>query len=203
MEIINPHISEKEALRSMEEISAKLGKSGFGPHKSQTSDSLQSASTQVPGNNQDYEIYNKEVENLDPDYTLVQPYRTVLVRCFCLLDEVTENNLIIPKSSFKKAKAEKHSQFANQYEHLTKYPFSNKAIVVSSGNNDFKTGDIVLLNKRAIDTLIHLEDGYEKPVNQFTLTGDDMPTIPGKHFGYLMLDPYSHIVAFLNKPSNV
>lgn len=135
--------------------------------------------------------YNKNVTTLDPDYVNVIPTHDILVRCF-LHEPEKFGEVIMP---YKQLVPVPTKSGVGSYEELeSDFPYRMKAIIVSAPeSNSLKSGDIVVLSRKAIqmnvigngpNRQIMVDQGFVHPDSNL----QELPTDPtSKHYGYCMV----------------
>jgi hypothetical protein len=145
--------------------------------------------------------YNNNIRNLDSTYMNVKPLNKVLVRVFLLEPSKTEGGLLIPQKQVLPVPT--NSGVGSLMEIESPYPYSNKAIVVSTPSaTSLKVGDIVQLESAPVriagsghNASVVVPNGYMHP-NANTII---LPTDPSNmHYGYLLV-PSFDIMAVINE----
>lgn len=149
--------------------------------------------------------YNKNIGNLDPDYASVMPMARVIVRCYHLEAERTENGVYtaprIPVKQYTQNGVGVNATFDSPW------PFSTKAVLVAApsymtSQGVFRIGDILQVHKEVVmaakpsaDADFELPFGYTLPDYY-----DFQPptSVENKHFGYLAFDP-KYIITILEQ----
>lgn len=146
--------------------------------------------------------YNKNITNLDPEYTSVIPYTKILVRLFLRPMQKDENGFILPQERMLRVPT---TAGVGDYAHIPDpYPFANKAIVVATPEtSSFTPGDVVLLTHNQTGVVNKGQDGMVVVPNAFIhpdLSSDlEMPLDPSKRtYGYVWVNSQD-INGFLSK----
>lgn len=149
--------------------------------------------------------YNKDILNLDEQYTSVQPLHEILVR-FYLHEPTVIGSMVMP---FKTHVPVPTKSGVGNYEELeSDYPFQLKGVVISAPeSNPLKAGDVIYLSRKAIqmnvigtgaNRRIIVDQGFIHPDSQL----HDIPTDPSNpHYGYGLVQ-YHDIKAKLNGKKN-
>lgn len=144
--------------------------------------------------------YNKNITNLDEDYTKLTPVYDVLVRVFAIEPEITKEGIYIPHTEVLAIPTK--NGMANLYEVPSPFPYSTKAVVVSSCDDKFKQGDIVqvapvsvkpLVQGTAENAIVVMPKGYVHPDSKLKQVPKD---ITSKHYGYILVAPFDVKIKF-------
>jgi len=137
--------------------------------------------------------YNKNILELDPEYTKLKPMQKVLVRVFLKELRKTEDGLYLPNTEFVRLKTHAGVGYVGEVE--SPFPYSQKAVVVSVPDSvtTIKSGDIVYLSNKPIQAVpdgsgnearITIPNAFIHPE-----LGDDLSTNPNDRlYGYLQVN---------------
>lgn len=135
--------------------------------------------------------YNKNLDNLDPQYTSIKPLHEILVR-FYLHEPTKVGSLVMPFKQVIPTQTKSGIQGYSEVE--SDFPFRLKAIVVSAPeSNPLKPGDKVILSRRAIqmnvigtgaNAKITVDQGFVHPDSML----HECPTdVTNQHYGYALV----------------
>lgn len=135
--------------------------------------------------------YNKNLDNLDPQYTSIKPLHEILVR-FYLHEPTKVGSLVMPFKQVIPTPSKSGIQGYSEVE--SDFPFRLKAVVVSAPeSNPLKPGDKVILSRRAIqmnvigtgaNAKITVDQGFVHPDSML----HECPTdVTNQHYGYALV----------------
>lgn len=139
--------------------------------------------------------YNKELEDLDPDFASFKPTSKVLVRAAVVEPFVDESGLIYANMA---TVAVNTPNGMTHKEIEQPYGFANLAVVVAAPEHSpYKQGDKVMLSFKAIqcESFGNTKIGFKiVPANAFlkpTVINSEIPKkVTEKDFGYLLVNAY-------------
>lgn len=142
--------------------------------------------------------YNKNIQNLDTDYSSITPTSKVLVRVFLLEPYTTDNGILEPHTQLLRVPT--NSGYGSTVSLESPFPYSNKAVVVAvpPSFSMIKPGNIVQLETNPIKPIVtgsganasvHVPFAYMHPsAPSFEIPRDSRD----KHYGYLLI-PFHEI----------
>lgn len=136
------------------------------------------------------QAYNRNITNLDPNFTKLKPLGSYLIRMFVSEDEITKSGLIIPSSAKHFTRSQTNSGFVGD-KIPNPYRFTSKAVIVSAPEfeQELKPGMVVqvvqLLPIVDKDTVVDYQNSYIHPDDLSNTPTTDVED-PG--FGYAIIN---------------
>lgn len=153
-------------------------------------------------NDQIIKDYNANITTLDPDYSSVEPVRNIIVRCWHIETVKNEFGIYIAPEIPVKEITQNGIGVRKVYD--SPWKLMRKAVVVAVPRDFqlYNVGDIVdlipgcvMAEKPSVDHPFILPFSYLHP----DYIDFNPPSTPGKHFGYLILDPYKMVNGALKR----
>lgn len=170
--------------------------------KDMNSDEFESSQDQFRILEQKVEKYNNSIKNLDPLYASLKPIRGIIVRCLHREIKKTDSGIYIPDTIPVYTSTANGLGIVDSQD--SPWQLSTKAIVVAvaQGSEIFKPGQFVQLKRSAVTPAVKNlnERSFVLPKGfvHYTCLNETPPSNPeDRHFGYLLIDPYSDVWVIL------